>query len=48
MSATDLVPDIIAVGDSVFTDEDTTFAFNPLINDSFISTAAYTVSNTEY
>tara|TARA_B100001057_G_scaffold501024_1_gene619773 strand:- start:7535 stop:12331 length:4797 start_codon:yes stop_codon:yes gene_type:complete len=46
VDATSLVPDIAAVGDSVSTDEDTSLSFNPLTNDSFVTSAPYAVSNT--
>ena len=46
LDATSLVPDIAAVGDSVSTDEDTSLSFNPLTNDSFVTSAPYAVSNT--
>ena len=46
VDANSLVPDIVVVGDSVSTDEDTSLSFNPLTNDSFVTSAPYAVSNT--
>jgi len=46
VDANSLVPDIAAVGDSFSTDEDTSLSFNPLTNDSFVTSAPYAVSNT--
>ena len=46
MTASDLIPDISTIIDNISTDEDVSVEFNALSNDSFVTTAPYSVSYT--
>ena len=46
VTASDLIPDISTIIDNISTDEDVSVEFNALSNDSFVTTAPYSVSYT--
>ena len=47
MTAADLVPDINSINDNISTDEDNSIEFNTLQNDSYVTSAPYSISYTE-
>ena len=47
VTAADLVPDINSINDNISTDEDNSIEFNTLQNDSYVTSAPYSISFTE-